>query len=238
MTPSCRRPSWGRRGSSSLDVLAPDIGLAGGISLTEDFLDDRADPQKLDQHAGRPVVPQRRRAPGAIPLTVSRPELIVDGSDREFRELVHNLFGFFALHERIRTGHAKYIGLAGVEYSVLISIAHLACEGNVNVKTVAEHLHLSGAFITATTNRLLKLGYIHKTVDAADRRRVTLTVSTKGRSALQKLAPVQRRINDVEFGAISREELFMLNELLRRMIKDSQRAVALQDYYSMSCGDP
>jgi hypothetical protein len=48
--------------------------------------------------------PSRRQRP--IPLTTSRPELIVNGSDREFRELVHNLFGFFALHERIRNGHA------------------------------------------------------------------------------------------------------------------------------------
>jgi hypothetical protein len=112
-----------------------------------------------------------------MPLTTSRPELILNGSDREFRELVHNLFGFFALHERIRSGHAKYIGLAGIEYTVLIAIAHLAAEGDVSVKTVADHLHLSGAFITSTTRRLLQLGLIHKTVDTADRRRVSLTVS-------------------------------------------------------------
>ena len=53
--------------------------------------------------------PNRRQLP--IPLTVNRPELIVNGSDREFRELVHNLFGFFALHECVRNGHAKFIGL-------------------------------------------------------------------------------------------------------------------------------
>src|SRR3569833_1171430 len=136
------------------------------------------------------TVPARKRSPGAaapssrkskrgeMPLTVSRPELIINGSDRDFRELVHNLFGFFALHERLRSGHGKYIGLGGVEYTVLISIGHLARDGDVAVKPVAAHLHLSGAFITATTHRLLKMGYIHKTVDTADRRRVSLTVSS------------------------------------------------------------
>ena len=172
--------------------------------------------------------PSRRQRP--IPLTVTRPELIVNGSDREFRELVHNLFGFFALHERIRNGHAKFIGLAGVEYTVLIAIAHLAVEGDVNVKTVADHLHLSGAFITSTTRRLLHLGLIHKTADTIDRRRVTLTVSDKGRAALEKLAPTQRRINDVEFGGLSREEFKRLNSLLQRMLEDGDRAVALQNY--------
>lgn len=192
--------------------------------------------------SGNSAVASTRKAPGrqrsALPLTVSRPDLIINGSDRAFRELVHNLFGFFALHERLRTGHGKYIGLGGVEYTVLISIGHLAREGDVNVKTVADHLHLSGAFITATTNRLLKLGYIHKTVDTADRRRVTLTVSTKGRGALERLAPIQRRINDIEFGALTREEFLKLNDVLRRMIADSHRAVAMQDYYLAGGREP
>src|SRR5882757_11181722 len=81
----------------------------------------------------------------AIPLTTSRPELLSQGRDRQFRHLVHALFGFASHHERIRTGHGKAIGLAGVEYTVLISIAHLAVDGDVNVKTVADHLYLSGA---------------------------------------------------------------------------------------------
>jgi DNA-binding MarR family transcriptional regulator len=172
--------------------------------------------------------PSRRQRP--IPLTTSRPELIVNGADREFRELVHNLFGFFALHERIRSGHAKFIGLAGVEYTVLIAIAHLAMDGDVNVKTVADHLHLSGAFITSTTRRLLVSGLIHKTSDPADRRRVSLTISDKGRDLLEKLAPVQRRINDVEFGGLNRDEFKVLSHLIQRMLEDSERAVALQNY--------
>jgi DNA-binding MarR family transcriptional regulator len=186
------------------------------------------------KRSSAPPAPAPARRPSrrqdAIPLTVSRPALIVNGSDREFRELVHNLFGFFALHERIRDGHAKFIDLAGIEYTVLIAIAHLAVEGDVNVKTVADHLHLSGAFITSTTRRLLHLGLIHKTADTIDRRRVSLTVSEEGRAALEKLAPVQRRINDVEFGGLSQEEFKTLNNLIQRMLDDGQRAVALQNY--------
>ncbi|MGH6677719.1 MAG: MarR family winged helix-turn-helix transcriptional regulator, partial [Bradyrhizobium sp.] len=113
---------------------------------------------------------------------------------------------------------------------VLIAIAHLASEGDVNVKTVADHLHLSGAFITTTTRRLLQSGLILKTIDQTDRRRVTLTVSQKGRAALEKLAPVQQRLNDIEFGGLSREEFKLLNNIVRRLIDHSSRAVALQNY--------
>ena len=110
--------------------------------------------------------------------------------------LVHALFGFAAHHERIRAGHARVIGLAGIEYTVLIAIAHLSQDGDVNVKSVADHLYLSGAFITAVAGRLLRRGLIHKAADADDRRRVFLTVSEKGRAALDRLgaltAPRQR----------------------------------------------
>jgi DNA-binding MarR family transcriptional regulator len=174
-----------------------------------------------------------RKAAGArsaVPLTTSRPDLLVHGSDADFRKLVHNLFGFLALHERIRNGHARTIGLGGVEYTVLISILHLSAKGEVNVKTVADHLHLSGAFITTTTRKLLQLGLIHKTTDMVDRRRVALAVSHKGRAALEKLAPAQRRINDIEFGCLGRQEFRALNALLERLIKCGDRAVALQNY--------
>lgn len=165
-----------------------------------------------------------------LPLTTTRPELLSGGRDRQFRHLVHGLFGFAAHHERIRNGHARVIGLAGIEYTVLIAVAHLSQDGDVNVKSVAEHLYVSGAFITAVVKRLLRLGMIHKAADAGDRRRVTLTVTEKGRAALERLAPIQRRVNDVEFGTLSREEFEFLVGLIDRLIDSGARAVTLQNY--------
>ena len=176
------------------------------------------------------------RPRGPLPLTTSRPELLSDGRDREFRHLVHALFGFAAHHEQIRAGHGMVIGLAGIEYTVLISIAHLSLDGDVNVKTVADHLYLSGAFITVVTQRLVKLGMIHKRIDSGDRRRVALTVSNKGRAALERLAPIQRQVNDVEFGCLSHEEFAMLTGIVDRLIESGARAVALQSYLLADLG--
>ena len=177
---------------------------------------------------GGPVRKSARN--GSLPLTISRPELLSGGQDRQFRHLVHGLFGFAAHHERIRSGHARLIGLAGIEYTVLIAIAHLSRDGDVNVKTVADHLYLSGAFITSVAGRLLRRGLIHKAADAGDRRRVTLTVSAKGRAALERLAPMQRRVNDVEFGCLSGPEFELLTGIVERLIESGARAVALQNY--------
>jgi DNA-binding MarR family transcriptional regulator len=185
--------------------------------------------------AGLAAKPARVSRP-IIPLTTSRPELLEEGRDRQFRHLVHALFGFAAHHERIRSGHGKAIGLAGIEYTVLISIAHLAVDGDVNVKTVADHLYLSGAFITAVTQRLLKLGMIDKKIDAGDRRRVTLTISNKGRAALERLAPIQRQVNDLEFGCLSHEEFALLTGIVDRLIDSGAKAVALQAYLLAGLG--
>lgn len=157
--------------------------------------------------------------------------MLVNGSDRHFRRLVHGLFGFLARHEAVRSGHAARIGLAGIEYTTLISIRHLdAEEGDVNVNRVAEHLHLSGAFVTTITNKLLKRGLIHKSIDPADRRRVKLQVSEKGDALLAELAPVQRQVNDVQFGCLSQGEFLQLLDTVERLIASGENAVRLQAY--------
>jgi DNA-binding MarR family transcriptional regulator len=161
---------------------------------------------------------------------VSREALLVDGSDRDFRRLVHGLFSFLGNHEQIRDGHARTIGLAGIEYTVLISIAHLAQGGDVSVSAVAQHLRLTGAFITNVCNRLVSLGLVDKAVDAKDRRRVVLTVRTEGRARLERLAPTQRQVNDVEFGCLSATEFRSLLDMIERLVESGEKAVALQKY--------
>lgn len=173
----------------------------------------------------------------SAPLTVSRPELLVQGSDRAFRALVHGLFGFFARHEAIRAGHGARIGLVGIEYTVLISIGHLSVhEGDVSVNRIAEHLYLSGAFVTTVTNKLLQYGLIHKTPDPNDRRRVRLEISEKGWARLAELAPVQRQVNDVQFDCLSTDEFRQLADMMERLIDSSNRALRLQAYFADGVG--
>lgn len=180
------------------------------------------------ERASRPLSGQARRTP---PLTISRPEMLVSGSDRHFRQLVHSLFGFLARHEAIRGGHAARIGLVGIEYTMLISIRHLAAEeGDVNVNRLADHLHLSGAFVTTITNKLVKRELIHKSINPADRRRVKLEVSEKGDALLAELAPVQRLVNDVQFGCLSHSDFLQLLDIVERLIASSESAVRLQTY--------
>jgi MarR family transcriptional regulator, organic hydroperoxide resistance regulator len=176
------------------------------------------------------VAKERERPSKKAPLTVSRPELLVDGSDDQFRKLVHDMFAFFSRHQAIREGHAAQIGLAGIEYTILISIRQLSRAGDVHVALVAEHLHLSGAFITTIINRLTAKELVEKTAQPDDRRRVRLTVTRKGMELLERLAPRQRKVNDAEFECLDAREFNQLSRMMERLVESSDKSLSLQRY--------
>lgn len=162
-----------------------------------------------------------------VPLTVTRPELLEGGSDMKFREMVHNALAFSARLESLRAGYGKLLGLSGVEYTILISVAHLADEEEIGVSRLAEHLMLTGAFVTSEVNKLVKKGLISKTQNPADKRRVILTVTDQGAKLLERLAPVQQQVNDVHFGTLTKAEFELLHDLFPAMAQSTDEALSL-----------
>ncbi len=190
----------------------------------------RADTHKSDSGKSEISKKSASRPAARAALTISRPELLVDGSDAQFRRLVHSLFGFLVRHQTLREGHAAVIGLAGIEYTTLISIRHLSAQGDVHVRAVADHLHLSGAFVTTVTNKLETKGLITKTSHPGDRRRISLVVTQHGAELLERLAPTQQQVNDVQFGTLTAKEFHQLLDMVQRLVDSSDRAIALQRY--------
>lgn len=166
------------------------------------------------------------------PRTVSRPELLKDGSDRAFREMVHGLLAFSSRLETVRQTFGAILGLSGIQFTLLISILHLQGKAGVGVKALADHLSLSGAFVTIEIGKLVKLGLIEKQINPEDRRRVLLAISDKGASLLSELAPVQADVNDVLFEPLSAESFNLLHDLSADLVESAERAVALSEYLS------
>jgi DNA-binding MarR family transcriptional regulator len=183
--------------------------------------------------ASRSAEKETSKSSGRLPLpsaTVSLPALLMGGNDQAFRRMVHTLLAFLARHETVREGHAAAIGLAGIEYTVLISVKYLAAEGHVSVRELADHLYLSGAFVTTVSNKLQKMRLIEKLVDPGDRRKVRLTVTPAGDELLLALRPTQRQVNDVQFDCLSGTEFQQLLGTVERLVESSDRAIALQRY--------
>jgi len=169
-------------------------------------------------------------------MTISRPELQVDGSDQEFRAFVHALLAFAARLEAVRSGFAALLGLTGIQYTVLIAVNHLEHRGEVSVGMIAGHLHVSGAFVTSETGKLLRLGFLTKRVDSKDRRRVCLSVTRKGRDLLKTLAPTQVKVNDVLFEFLDASQFRQFRGMVDRMTACGDRAVALLGYLARQPG--
>lgn len=177
---------------------------------------------------------KKKQAAVQHPLTVSREELLDETGDGHFRTLLHDLLAYATRLEAVRAGFGKIIGLTGIEYTMLVAVCHLSEKHPIHVNKLAEHLHLSGAFVTIQTNKLEKKGLIQKRKDKADARKVELVATDKARGLLTELSPTQSQVNDVMFGSLSRDEFHDLADIVSRMLDDSDKAVALVNYLSQS----
>ena len=159
------------------------------------------------------------------PLTVLRPELLVHGSDIDFRRLVNALLPFLGLHTAIRNGYAELLGLTGPAYSILLVVRTLGDNGPVNIRTIADQLRLSGSFITAETNLLEARNLVRKRKGLDDKRLVSVTLTPKGTALLDSIAELRQRVNDVQFGRLSREEFKVLVPAIEGLVESSGQAL-------------
>jgi DNA-binding MarR family transcriptional regulator len=157
-------------------------------------------------------------------LTITNPACLVDGTDTEFRHLINGLLPFAARLLSVRDGFGTLIGLTGIQYSLLVSIAHLSHGEAVTVNRLADHLHLSGAFVTIETGKLKKLGLIDKRSDPDDKRKMRLTVTSNGLKSLRELTATQQRINNVLFEGVTKTEFKVLCSVVDRLVANGDRA--------------
>jgi len=161
------------------------------------------------------------------PPTVSRKALLAGGSDAEFRGLIHDLIAYGHKLDACRDAFAAIAGISGAQYEILMLVSR--AEG-LSIGEVAERLHRSGAFITIEANKLVAQGVLEKASDPADRRKVLLNMNAKSEALLERLAPYQRRINDVLFESLDAKRFRALRALAGELVADGDRAVALLDY--------
>jgi DNA-binding MarR family transcriptional regulator len=165
-------------------------------------------------------------------LTVSRPELLTNGSDLMFRQFVHDMLAFAARIEEVRGRLGQKIGLAGQKYTILISVAHLQDQpGGVGINEIAEHLHLSGAFVTTETQGLIKAGLVGKKMNPRDRRRVLLSITPKARRLLNELTAVQQPVNDALFRCLSSADFVSLRSVIAKLVDTGGQALRMLDAF-------
>ena len=179
---------------------------------------------------------QQDMVEGTHPKTVSHPALLVDGSDKVFRQMVYDTLAFAARIQEVRSRFGEFIDLPGTQYSILMAIAHQQDEG-IGVNAIAEHLHLSGAFVTTEINKLVLAGLVEKREHPGDRRRVLLRITARARARLRELSPVQIQGNDALFECLDDKAFETLRTLMAKLVVCGDNALRLLDYLGHAAGN-
>jgi DNA-binding MarR family transcriptional regulator len=189
--------------------------------------------------SGETAVAARGRSParrsslgsGKVP-SVSRTALLDQGSDYRFRQLVQDILAVCARVQAIREEFGRTAGLTGPQYSLIVAIAHLAeSEAGTTVNQLANHLHVSGTYVTAEANKLEAAGLLLRAPNPKDKRSVLLKLTRSGLELLDQMIPVIRRINDEIFRDLARADFELLVRLMAGLAESAADALALARVY-------
>jgi DNA-binding MarR family transcriptional regulator len=163
-----------------------------------------------------------RAASAALPLSVTRPEILVDGSDREFRRLIHRMLIGSARLEVVRESIAARIGVSGTQYTMLISVLHLQGSSGISISALAEYLEVTGPHVTGVVGKLVAHGFLRKAVNPKDRRGVLVRLTPMGRKRLLQAFDFISSVNDRLFEGVDRDEYRAVASFNARFIRNTQ----------------
>lgn len=174
-----------------------------------------------------PKPPAKTTAKPAVyrpPLSVSNPDLLDDGRDDRFREVIYALFVAATRFQDIREAFGREMGITGAQYFLLMAIASHQGQGGIGIRGLADYLHVAASHATVEVNKLVAHGVLAKQPHPEDGRRVVITLSSDGQALLERVAPFRQQINDLLFDGFSREEFLQIGEIFDRFVQNTARA--------------
>jgi DNA-binding MarR family transcriptional regulator len=159
------------------------------------------------------------------PLSVTRPELLRDGSDAAFREVIWDLLIVAGRLQKFPEAFGRELGITSAQYAVLIATAHIQGTRGSGIRQLADYMHLPAPHVTTTVGRLVAVGLLAKKPNPEDGRGVLVSLTAEGEAALDRLAPFQQQVNDALFGGLSRDQFDSFARLIETMVGNSRRAL-------------
>lgn len=160
------------------------------------------------------------------PLTISSPELLIGGSDDEFRYVVYLFVKVLGRFITCREAFGRAINLTGSQFIVLIGVAYRQGENGVTVKELSRYVQLAPTHVTTEVGRLSHRGLLKKTAGTDDRRSVLVKLTPQGEATVVKVAPFVRRINDILFGGVTAAEFAAARATFAKLARNSEYALA------------
>ena len=96
----------------------------------------------------------------------------------------------------------------------------------VSIRALADHTQLASTHVTTEVGRLIAKGLLTKQASTVDRRSVLVRLSAKGEDAVRAVNPLLRRVNDLLFIDVAREDFTVVSHFLERFVLNSEYALA------------
>ena len=185
----------------------------------------------------RPVSAADDRPAGreTLPLSVTKPEILVDGSDREFRRLIHRMLIGSVRLDAVRESIASRIGVSGAQYTMLMSVLHLQGSAGISITGLADYLEVTGPHVTGVIGKLAARGFVRKAANPKDRRGVLVRLTPAGRKRLLAAFDFIASVNDRLFEGVGREEYRAVGNFHAKFVRNTQ---ATLDWIDRQDGQP
>lgn len=161
--------------------------------------------------AGRLVTARSPAAPGGVALDLER----------------RLTYRFSILSAKVVRTVAK---MYGPKYGLLPSgwkaMAAIGRYGPVSAKEVCAHITVAPDKVTRAVDRLVERGYVKREQDAADRRRVALTLTAAGRKVYEDIEFLTRAVELELLGALSPEERKSLARILAKLEDEAGKCLS------------
>jgi MarR family transcriptional regulator, organic hydroperoxide resistance regulator len=170
---------------------------------------------------------QSARGTAKSSFTVSLPPFLANGTDLDFREFIADLFAAVGGMHSLRRALASSVGLSAAKFSIVLATWHLQKKGTVGISTIAKHLHVAAAHVTAEVGQLVAKGVLKKKPHPHDTRAVSVVLTHRGRKILMQLVPLLRGINDRLFSGNDASDVAVLSRFLRQLAGESANAIRM-----------
>jgi DNA-binding MarR family transcriptional regulator len=160
------------------------------------------------------------------PVTITLPPMLVSGGDVAFREALYLMALAFGRLHSFREAFGRTLSLTASQFIVLIGIAYRQGTEGVSIRTLADHTQLASTHVTTEVGRLIGKGLLTKTANTRDRRGVLVRLSPNGEAAVLEVNPLLRRVNDLLFQNVTREDFAIVSRFLSTLALNSEYALA------------
>jgi DNA-binding MarR family transcriptional regulator len=150
-------------------------------------------------------------------------QLSYNGSYDRFLRLTENIQRVNTYTDSVKTMLGKKFGISRPQVTILFLLSKRDYRDGLSIQEIADHLLVTGTFITNETKKLEQQNILTRKPDPQDRRRIRLTFTPKGQKLCSQLADVLTKATSARWNNISNEQFLVLCDVYEELAQSSER---------------